>query len=108
MLNLEVWHVVLTAIVLLFLGGFVGGRIAILFSLVRVSEDARHDVLASLDEVADRIAEHSTYPWASWIIHLLKALEGRAEDDEYRAALMAVQESIAGRLDTGEWPTEHP
>jgi hypothetical protein len=85
----------------------VGGRIAILSSLIRVSEDVRHDVSVSLDQVADRMAEHSTYQWAGWSIHLLKALEGRAEDDEYRATLKAIRDSIAGRLDTGQWPTEH-
>jgi hypothetical protein len=107
MLNLEVWHIVLTAIVLLFLGGFVGGRIAILSSLIRTSGDVRHDVSVSLDQVADRMAEHPPHQWAGWIIHLLKALEGRAGDDEYRATLKTIRDSLTGRLESGQWPTKH-
>ena len=107
MLNLEVWHVVLTAIVLLFLGGFVGGRIAILSSLVKTSEDVRHDVSASLDQVAERMAEHAPHQWAGWTIHLLKALDGRVGDDEYRETLNAIRDSIASRLETGQWPTKY-
>ena len=107
MLNLEVWHIVLTAVVLLFLGGFVGGRIAILSSLVRTSEDVSHDVSASLNQIADRMAEHPAHQWSGWSIHLLRALDGRAGDDEYRATLKAIRDSIANRLDTGTWSTKH-
>lgn len=107
MLNLEVWHVVLTAIVLLFLGGFVGGRIVILSSLVKTSEDVRHDVSASLNRIANSMAEHSSHEWAHWIIHLLKALDDMAEDEEYRATLRTIRDGITGRLESGQWPTRH-
>ena len=107
MLNLEIWHIVLTAIILLFLGGFVGGRIAILSSLVRTSEDVRHDVSASLDRTANRMAEHPSHEWADWIIHLLKTLEHMAGDDEYRTTLTTIRDGVASRLETGQWPTKH-
>jgi GNAT superfamily N-acetyltransferase len=97
---------VLTAIVLLFLGGVIGGRIAILMSLIKVSEEARHDVTALLDQAADQIATHPPGQWAGWGVHLLKALEDKTDEDAYVAALEAIRKRIDGRLDTGWWTSE--
>jgi hypothetical protein len=108
MLNLQVWHVVITAVVLLFLGGVIGGRIAILLKIVRASEDDGHDPRALLDHVVDEIATLPPKELASWCIHLLRELDSGEERPGYGAALRQVRHDIDQRLTTGLWPEESP
>jgi hypothetical protein len=103
MLNFEVWHVVLTAVVLLFLGGVVGGRFAILFSLVKPGEDARADVETVLDRAADKMGAQPSEQWVGWIVHLLRALDGKTASEPYTRVLEAVRKRIGSRLETGRW-----
>jgi hypothetical protein len=108
MLNLELWHIVLTAIILLFLGGVIGGRIAILGSVIKASKEATQGVSTLLEEAADQMALSSPQRWAAWGLHLLKALDVRVTGDEFPAALKAIRSSIDVRLDTGRWAEESP
>ena len=101
--NPELWHIVLTAIVLLFLGGVVGSRIAILGSVIKASKEASQGISALLEEAANQIAQSSPQHWAAWSLHLLKALDVRVTGKEYPAALQAIRHSIDLRLDTGRW-----
>jgi hypothetical protein len=104
MLNLELWHVVLSAVVLVFLGGVVGGWIAILSNVVKASREARQGVSTLLEEAADQMAHSSPQDWAASGLHLLKALDVRVEGQEYQATLRAIRSSIDTRLATGQWP----
>jgi hypothetical protein len=106
MLNLELWHVVLSAVVLVFLGGVVGGWIAILSNVVKASREARQGVSTLLEEAADQMAHSSSQDWAASGLHLLKALDVRVKGQEYQAALRAIRSSIDTRLATGQWPVK--
>jgi hypothetical protein len=106
MLNLELWHIVLTAIILLFLGGVIGGRIAILGSVIKASKEAGQGISTLLEEAADQMALSSPESWAVWSLHLLKALDIRVTGEEYPAALRAIRSGIDVRLDTGQWPEQ--
>jgi hypothetical protein len=106
MVNLELWHVVVTAIVLLFLGGVFGGWIVILATVVRTSRQASRSVETLLEQAADQMAQSSPQRWAIWGLHLLKALDVRVTGKEYLAALRAIRSSIDLRLDTGQWEEE--
>lgn len=108
MLSLELWHIVLSAIVLVFLGGVVGGWIAILGSVIRATKEARRSVSTLLEEAADQMAVSSPQRWAACGLHLLKALDVRVTGEEFPAALKAIRSSIDVRLDTGRWAEESP
>jgi len=102
--NLELWHVVLSVVVLVFLGGVVGGWVAILRNVFKASREARQGVSTLLEEAADQVAHDSPQEWAASGLHLLKALDVRVNEKEYQAALRAIRSSIETRLDTGQWP----
>lgn len=104
MVNLELWHVVLSAVVLVFLGGVVGGWVAILGNVVKASREARQGVSTLLEEAADQMAHESSQDWAASVLHLLKALDVRVQGKEYQAALRAIRSGIDTRLNTGQWP----
>jgi hypothetical protein len=103
MLNLQLWHLVLTAAVLLFLGAFVGGRIAIIRTLTQTEDDSPRNVSEVLDEAARAVADRPHKEWADRITYLLKALDHRSVGEEYRATLEAVQDAIVNRLVTDRW-----
>jgi ABC-type Co2+ transport system permease subunit len=103
-MSFQLWHIILTAIVLLFLGGLVGGWIAIFGSVVKASKMASRGISTLLEEAADQIIAAPPQQWAVWCLHLLKAVDIRVADQEYRSALNAIQADISVRLDTGSWP----
>ena len=103
MLNLQAWHIVLTAVVLLFLGAFVGGRIAIVKDLVQAGQDSHHDTTALLDEAAQAVADRPSAEWAGQITHFLKALDSKSGRDEYTETLQAVRDAISARLAQDKW-----
>jgi hypothetical protein len=106
MLGLQVWHLVLTAIVLLFLGGFIGGRIAIVLSLVRSGKEQDHDVAGLLDRAAEDIATLPLREWADWSTYLLRALEDKAQqEEEYTWTLETIRDRVNVRLQHGRWTT---
>jgi len=103
-MSFQLWHILLTAIVLLFLGGLVGGRIAIFWSVVKASKMAGQGIATLLEEAADQMIAAPPQQWAVWCLHLLKAVDVRVADQEYRSALNAIQADISVRLETGSWP----
>jgi hypothetical protein len=103
--NFELWHIIVTAIVLLFLGGVIGGRIAIVAGIIRADKKARQSAATLLEEAADHIAQGSSQDWVNWSVYLMKALDARIENG-YAAALQVVRHSIDVRLERGEWPEE--
>jgi len=106
--NLELWHIVVTAFVLLFLGGVIGGWIAIVGSVIKASREASHGISPLLEQAAEQMAQSSPQHWADWGLHLLKALDIRVTGKEYPAALETIRRSIDVRLDTGEWEEKRP
>jgi hypothetical protein len=108
MLNLQLWHIVLTVIILLFLGGVIGGRVAIMGSVIKASQEASQGISTLLEDAADQMARSPPQDWAAWGLHLLKALDVRVAGGEYPAALKTIRSSIDVRLDTGQWPEKSP
>jgi hypothetical protein len=95
---------VITAIVLLFLGGVVGGQIALLWSVIRANRRARRRATTLLEEAAEQMIAAPPQQWTVWCLHLLKAIDVRVDDEPYRAALAGIQAQIAARLQNGRWP----
>jgi hypothetical protein len=105
MLNLDLWHIVLTTIVLLFLGGVIGGRLAILRSIMKAGQVASQGVTALLEDAADQIALSSAEDWTTEGLHLLKSLDVRITNErEFVAALKHIRGDIDVRIETGHWP----
>lgn len=103
-MSFQLWHIILTAIVLLFLGGLVGGWIAIFWSVAKASKMASQGVETLLQEAANQMIAAPPQQWAVWCLHLLKAIDIRAADQEFRSALNDIQADISVRLETGSWP----
>jgi len=101
--DLELWHIVMSAIVLLFLGGVICGWIAIVGSVIKASREASHGISTLLEEAAEQMGQSSPQHWATWGLHLLKALDIRVTGEEFPAALEAIRHGIDLRLDTGQW-----
>jgi hypothetical protein len=108
MLDLQIWHIVLTVVFFLFLGAFVGGRIAIVRSLAPSKQDAPHNLTTLLDEAAHAMAAHPVKEWPAQIAHFLKALDGKCGHVEYREMLEAVQNAITARLVQDTWQASGP
>ena len=102
-MNLKLWHIFFTAIVLLFLGGLVGGRIAIFGSVAKASRIAGRGIGTLLEEAAEQMIADPPQQWLVWCLHLLKTLDIRVADKEYRSALDEIQANIDVRLQTGRW-----
>ena len=103
MFNLQIWHAVLTAVILLLLGGYIGARIAILANLVRISQGREHQVTILLDQVAAEMASHPVAQWPEWCVHLLRSLENKAQGGAYEKSLHLLRDRIADRLETKRW-----
>ena len=103
-MNLQLWHIALTAIVLLFLGGLVGRWVAVLWSVVQTSRIAGQGVSTLLEEAAEQMIADPPQQWVAWCLHLLKAIEIRVDGQAYRTALAEIQADIRVRLETGRWP----
>jgi ABC-type Co2+ transport system permease subunit len=103
-MNFQLWHIILTAIVLLFLGGLIGGWIAIFWSVVKASKMASRGITTLLEEAASQMIATPPQQWAVWFLHLLKAVEIRVADQEFRSALNDIWADIGVRLETGSWP----
>jgi hypothetical protein len=104
-MNLELWHIVFTAIVLLFLGGLVGRWIAIFWSVVKASRIASRGVSTLLEEAAEQMIADPPQRWVVECLHLLKALDVRVDGQEYQTALAQIQADIRVRVETGRWPS---
>jgi hypothetical protein len=100
MLNLQLWHIVLTVIVLLFLGAFLGSRVAIIRTLV---QNSSRNVKTLPDKAAEAVADRPTKEWAAQIIRLLQVLEAKSSRVEYRETLETVRDAITARLMQGWW-----
>ena len=105
-MNPQLWQIVFTAIVLLFLGGLVGRWVAVLWSVFKASKMASQGVSNLLEVAAERLMTDPPQQWVVGCLHLLKAVEVRVDDQEYRAALEQIEAKIRVRLETGLWP-EH-
>ena len=103
-MNFQLWHIVFTAIVLLFLGGLVGRSISIFWNVARASRMASRGVGTLLEEAAEQMIADPPQQWVAWCLHLLKAVDIRVADEAYRSALGDIQADIAVRLATGCWP----
>jgi len=101
--DLELWHIVVTAFVLLFLGGVIGGWIAIVGSVIKASREASHGISPLLEQAAEQMAQGSPQHWATWGLHLLKALDIRVTGEAFPVALEEIRRGIDLRLDTGQW-----
>ena len=105
-MNLQAWHIAVTVIVLLFLGGVALRWGAVLWSVFKASKMASQGVSTLLEEAAEGMMADSPQQWVAGCLHLLKAVEIRVDDQEYRAALEQVEVEIRARLETGLW-AEH-
>jgi hypothetical protein len=103
-MSFQLWHIILTAVVLLILGGLVGGWIAIFWSFAKASRMASQGIAALLEEAANQMIAAPPQQWAVWCLHLLKAIDIRVPDRDYRSALNDIQADIRVRLETGSWP----
>jgi hypothetical protein len=103
-MSFRLWHVILTGIVLLFVGGLIGRWIAILWIVFRAGKVAGQSIATLLEDAANQIADTPAQEWADWCLHLLKAVDIRVADRDYRSALDDIQAAIGFRLDTGGWP----
>jgi hypothetical protein len=104
LLNLQLWHVALGVVVLLFLGGFIGGRIGILIGLIRANKRIRMEGNKhALEEAEAEIIGRSPEEWAEMHVRLLQSLEDQATPEEYRQALEAIRDAIDRRLEKGVW-----
>jgi hypothetical protein len=103
-MNYQLWHIVLTAIVMLFLGGLVGRSIAIFWNVAQASRIASRGVGTLLEDAAEQMIADSRQQWVVWCLHLLKAVDIRVDAQEYHAALEQIEAEIRVRLETGHWP----
>lgn len=103
MLNFQIWHIVLTVVSLLLLGGYIGARIAILADLVRISQGKEHKVKILLEQVASEMASHPPDQWPEWCVGLLCSLEGKAQNGAYEDGLRVLRDRIASRLEARRW-----
>jgi hypothetical protein len=106
MINVGIWQIVISVVVLLFLGGLIGGWIAILRSVVRASNMASRGASTLLEEAAEAVVAEPSQHWAAELLRLFKAVDIRADKLDYRPALEQVGAEIRVRLETGHWP-EH-
>jgi hypothetical protein len=105
-MNLQIWQIALTALVLLLLGGIAVRWIAVLWSVFKASKMATQGASTLLEEGAEAIIADPPEQWATECLHLLKAVDIRADEPAYRPALERVEAEIRVRLETGHWP-EH-
>ena len=104
MLSLRLWHVVLGVIVLLFLGGFVGGRLAIVATLVRTNKRIRiKEDEAALEEAEEVVIGESPEEWTEMHVHLLQSFESDTAPEAYERALETIRDAINQRLERGRW-----
>ena len=103
-MNVQVWHIVFSAIVLLFLGGLVGRSIAIFWNVAKASRMAGQGVSTLLEEAAEQIMVDPPQQWVVWCLHLLKAVDIRVDARDYHMALKQIEADIHVRLETGRWP----
>ena len=61
------------------------------------------EIQAQLEQIANSIITLPPAQWPGWIVYLLEALDGKASNAEYRAALEAIRSDITTRLNTGRW-----
>jgi hypothetical protein len=94
----------MTAITLLFLGGVVGGQIAIVWSVIKANRRAQGRATTLLEEAAGQMIDASPEEWTAWSVHLLKAIDIRVDDVPFRAALAGIRTEIDERLESGRWP----
>jgi len=106
-MSFQLWQIILTGIVLLFLGGLATGWVASVWSVVKASKVASQGVSTLLEEAAEQMIADPPKQWGVECLHLLKAVDVRAGDEAYRAALGEVQAAIGARLETGSWPEHH-
>jgi hypothetical protein len=104
MTNLHAWQVAVTVIVLLFLGGVAVRWGTVLWSVFKASKMASQGVSTLLEEAAEVMMADPPQQWVVGCLHLLKAIEIRVDDREYRTALKQVEAEIDVRLETGRWP----
>jgi hypothetical protein len=108
LLNLRLWHVVLGVVVLLFLGGFVGERIAILRTLVRTNKRTRmREDEAALEKTEQEMVGQSPEEWAELHVRLLQSLESASAPEDYQQALETIRDAINHRLERGIWREGH-
>lgn len=103
MLSFQIWHIVLTVVVLLLLGAYTGARIAILANLVRISQGTEHKLKILLERVADEMASHPPDQWPEWCVGLLRSLEGKVQNGAYEKSLRVLCDRIASRLEAQRW-----
>ena len=60
--DLKLWHTVITAIVLLFLGGVICGWIAIVGSVIKASREASHGISPLLEQAAEQVQDDAAEP----------------------------------------------
>ena len=103
-MSFQLWHVIVTGVVLLFLGGLIGGWIAIFWSVFKASRMASQGITTLLEEAASQIAAGPPQQWTTRCMHLLKAVDLQVPDLEYRSTLNDIRSGIRVRLETGNWP----
>jgi hypothetical protein len=106
MMNPTRWQIALIAFVLLLLGGVVVRWAAVLWSVFKASKMASHSASSLLEEGAEAIIADPPQLWAAECLHLLKAVDIRVDELDYRPALEQVEAQIRVRLDTGRWPEQ--
>jgi hypothetical protein len=106
-MNPQVWHVVVIVIVLLFLGGVLVRWGTVLWSVFRASKMASQGASTLLEEAAEEMMADPPAQWVVNCLHLLKAVEIRVDDQQYRAALEQIEAEIRVRLETGRWSGHH-
>ena len=103
-MNFEAWHVAVTAIVLLFLGGVVLRWVAVLWSVFKASKMASQGTSTLLEEAAESMMAGPPQQWVIGCLHLLKAVEIRARRSNVSRCSRTNRGRIRVRLETGDWP----
>ena len=57
----------------------------------------------ALDKAADATGAVLPKWWPSWLVYLLKALQGKTDTEHYEEFLRCVRSAIAARLEDGRW-----
>jgi hypothetical protein len=103
-MNPQVWHVTVIVIVFLLLGGVLVRWGTVLWSVFKASKMASRGASTLLEEAAEEMMADPPQQWVINCLHLLKSVEIRVDDEEYRAALEQIEARIRVRLETGRWP----
>jgi hypothetical protein len=99
--ELDLWEFVFACAIFLFLAWIIGGRVALVLSLI--SKDSLiHHVTAPLEQATRQMVTQLPAQEAEKVAHQLEALGHRVDRDTYRQVLEAVERDVAARLQSAK------